>query len=110
MSAARKIVDFPTKNLHHVSRMSPLGKRHKCPYCGFPSATKKGKKLHVTRNHTQNPRADRSWEIFYLNRENGKSTHELAEMFNLSEASIRRIIWRGVAFPGIYELEGGFHG
>lgn len=93
---------------HFMNRRLTLGRRFKCRYCGYPSATKIGRKIHVRMSHTDNDKANRNWEIFYLYREEGKTVRELSERFGVGPGTVYRIIQRGVAYPGIYELEGGF--
>lgn len=107
-AAQKKVIDLPVRNLHYMSRRSTLGRRFRCRYCGYPSATKMGRKVHVRMCHTDNDKANRNWEIFYLYREEGKTVPELAMQYKLSPGSVYRIIQRGLAYPGIYELEGGF--
>lgn len=108
MTTTRKrVVDLPL-NLMYVNRATSLGRRFKCHYCGYPSATKRGKLMHIRKCHTENSTANRNWEIFYRYRYSRKSPVQLAKQFNLSVGSVYRIIQRGIAYPGIYELEGGF--
>jgi len=101
------LVQFPGENLRHADRAKPRMRRLLCPVCGFPSVTSRGRQMHRLRMHGANSFADRNWEIFYLHtdKQNPTTIDTLAQRYGLSEATIKRIVWRGMAWPGIYNLE-----
>lgn len=95
-----QVIPFP-----RLGRRKLLGDVHHCKVCGFPSASQRGAATHYRACHTDNELADRNWEILYFHQVHGYSAARLAYEQKLSIASIHRIIFRGLAFPGIYELE-----
>lgn len=98
----KKALKFPLSHRHRA-----LGEVERCAVCDWPSATKRGAETHRRSCHGQNSWADRNWSVFYAYREEGATVGELMVTHNLSQASIYRIIQRGIAYPGIYELEEG---
>lgn len=75
-----------------------------CSICGFPSHTQRGRDMHETRAHSRSSRAERNWSIAHMFYVEGASAAELAELFELSQASVRSILWRAMVFPQCYDL------
>jgi len=75
-----------------------------CPVCGYPSLSVRGTRIHHTLSHGAGGFAERNWAIFEMATHSAYSIQTIAEVFSLSEASILRVVHRGLSWPGIFDL------